>query len=127
MVLQEPIQIDGRTFWVHRFVLSVRDRKVLGVVRRGNLCPHLLSEALGPLLDEVISDLFEIKIMKLLSKPTLHWVLGRNPDLMRHFCLDKVIDLDPPVMFLSIIFRLPLVLMSPLRGMVYCASWSYPV
>ena len=66
------------------------------VVRRGNLCTHLLSEALGLLLDEVISDVFEIKIMKLLSKPTLHWVLGRNPDLMRHFCLDKVIDQDPP-------------------------------
>ena len=103
--LLRPTWLDGSSgadsdrrpyFLVHRFVLSVRDRKVLGVVRRGNLCPHLLSEALGPLLDEVISDLFEIKIMKLLSKPTLHWVLARNPDLMRHFCLDKVIDLDPP-------------------------------
>ena len=96
IILQESVDVGTRTIWVHRLVLSVRDRHILGIVRKGNLCPDFLSEALDCLLEYSVFGIFEMEVFNLLSKYNLNRVLDREPWLLTHFCMEKVLELKPP-------------------------------
>ncbi len=95
-VLQEPLEINGKTQWIHRMILSTRSRNILGIVRLGNVSSRDISEALYCLMKDHAPGLFYFDVFGMLSDSRLDELLTQKPGLLKHFCLDTVMKLEPP-------------------------------